>query len=56
MKLKHGFLYILIKFIINNLRHLSLVEWFKFIGYALNRDKNNNDEKIRNGRVAVDVL
>lgn len=33
--MRNGFLYITIKFILDNFRHLTLVEWFKKIGYKI---------------------
>lgn len=33
--MRNGFLYIAIKFLLDNFRHLTLVEWFKKIGYII---------------------
>lgn len=33
--MRNGFLYIAVKFILDNFRHLTLVEWFKIVGYKI---------------------
>jgi hypothetical protein len=53
--MKHGFLYIIFKFVLDNLKHLTMVEWIKSIGYAINKEKNNKEKRSQYGRIAVDV-
>lgn len=49
----HGFIYIAVKFVLDNLRHLTMVEWFKAVGYSFTKDKG---KQIQNGRIAVDIF
>lgn len=54
--MKNGFLYIGFKWLLDNLRHLTMVEWFKSIGNAINKDKQNVERKLSNSRIAVDTF
>jgi hypothetical protein len=55
-KMKNGLLYIIFKFILDNLRHLTIVEWFKIIAKKINPKKNNQDSTLAYSRTAVDIF
>lgn len=54
--MKNGFIYIVTKFILDNLRYLTLVELFKYVGRLLNPNKNNIDSKLAFSRTSVDIF
>ena len=54
--MKNGILYIIFKFILDNLKHLTMVEWFKQIAKKLNPKKNDNNYKLAFSRTSVDIF
>lgn len=54
--MKDGLIYILAKFVVDNLNRFNLVELFKKLGEWANRDKNNDEKKRTYQRVAVDIF
>jgi hypothetical protein len=54
--MKNGFIYKSIKFSIDNLCWLNLVEYFKKIGIWLNPDKKNREMEATYTRVATDIF
>lgn len=54
--MKNGVIYILVKRLLDNLKHLTLVEWFKYFSLKLNPNKNNLDSRLTYSRVAVDIF
>lgn len=54
--MRNGFIYVIIKFVIDKLCLLNLVEYFKKIGKALNPVKTNRDMEAIYTRVATDIF
>lgn len=54
--MRNGFIYTLIKFLIDKLCFLNLVEYFKKIGLWLNPEKTNRDMEATYTRVATDIF
>lgn len=54
--MKNGIIYILAKWLLDNLKHLTLVEWFKYFGAKLNPNKNSIDKRLTYSRVSVDIF
>jgi hypothetical protein len=54
--MRNGILYSIFKFILDNLRHFTLVEWLKLLFQSLNRDPRNQEKTIQYGRFAVDIF
>lgn len=54
--MKNGIIYILAKWLLDNLKHLTLVEWFKYFAVKLNPDKNSIDKRLTYSRIAVDLF
>ena len=54
--MKNGIIYIFAKWLLDNLKHLTRVEWFKYFSAKLNPDKNNIDKRLAYSRVAVDLF
>jgi hypothetical protein len=54
--MKNGILYIIFKFILDNLKHLTIVEWFKAIAKKLNPKKNDSNYKLAFSRTSVDIF
>lgn len=54
--MKNGIIYIFAKWLLDNLKHLTLVEWFKYFGAKLNPDKNSIDKRLAYSRVSVDLF
>jgi hypothetical protein len=54
--MKNGILYIIFKFFLDNLRHFTIVEWFKVIGHKLNPKPNDASSKLAYSRTAVDIF
>lgn len=54
--MRNGFLYLTVKFILDNLKHLTLVEWFKIIGYKiLCSNPNDPKEQVKHRSNIVDL-
>jgi|694.fasta_scaffold22727_4 hypothetical protein len=54
--MKNGIIYTTTKFVLDNLKYLTLVELFKYVGYLLNPKKNNVDWKLAFSRTSVDIF
>jgi hypothetical protein len=54
--MKNGFLYVSVKFIFDNLKYLTIVEWLKKSAYLISGDTGMTDKKKKYGRVAVDFF
>ena len=54
--MKNGIIYIFAKWLLDNLKHLTLVEWFKYFAVKLNPDKNSIDKRLTYSRVSVDLF
>lgn len=54
--MRNGFIYVIIKFIIDKLCYLNLVEYFKKIGKWLNPDKGDREKEATYTRVATDIF
>ena len=54
--MKNGIIYIAFKFVLDNLRHLTLVEWFKQLGKIINPKPNDADYKNAFSRTSVDIF
>jgi hypothetical protein len=54
--MKNGLLYIFFKSILDNLRHLTIVEWFKYVGKKINPRKNDTNYKLAYVRTSVDIF
>ena len=54
--MKNGIIYTTTKFLLDNLKYLTLVELFKYIGHLLNPKKNNVDWKLAFSRTSVDIF
>lgn len=54
--MKNGVIYSAAKFILDNLKYVTLVELFKYFGQLLNPRKNNNDWKLAFSRTSVDIF
>ena len=54
--MKNGFIYTLFKFIVKNFKHLTIVEWFKYIGDKLNHDKEDLNKRLTYSRFSVDIF
>ncbi len=54
--MKNGFLYIGFKFIFDNLKYLTIVEWIKELAYLISGETGTSDKKKKYGRVAVDIF
>lgn len=56
IEMKNGIIYIFAKWLLNNLKYLTLVEWFKYFAAKLNPNKTNLDKKLIYSRVSVDIF
>jgi hypothetical protein len=54
--MKNGIIYSILKFILDKLRYLTLVELFKLIGQLINPKKNDTTSKLIYSRAAVDLF
>jgi hypothetical protein len=54
--MRNGFIYVAVKFIIDKLCLINLVEYFKKVGLWLNPDKTNRDMEATYTRVATDIF
>lgn len=54
--MKNGFIYVVIKFLIDKICWLNLVEYFKKIGVWLNPEKKNREMEATYTRVATDIF
>jgi hypothetical protein len=54
--MRNGFIYVIIKFLIDKLCLLNLVEYFKKVGLWLNPHKNNRNIEATYTRVATDIF
>jgi hypothetical protein len=54
--MKNGLLYLIFKFILDNLRYLTIVEWFKCLGKILNPKPNDEEYKTAFSRTSVDIF
>lgn len=54
--MKNGFIYTATKLVLDNLKYLTLVELFKYLGNKLNPNKNNLDSKLAFSRASVDIF
>lgn len=54
--MKNGFIYVIVKFILDKLYWLNLVEYFKKVGTRLNPEKSNRDAATTYSRVATDIF
>lgn len=54
--MKNGIIYIAIKFVLDNLRHLTIVEWIKKLGKIINPKPNDVDYKTAFSRTSVDIF
>jgi hypothetical protein len=54
--MKNGIIYKTTKFFLDNLKYLTLVELFKYIGHLLNPKKNDLDWKLAFSRTSVDIF
>ena len=54
--MKNGPIYLIFKLLLDNLKYLTPVEWFKFLGKKLNPKKNNLAYKLTYSRSSVDIF
>ncbi len=54
--MKNGLLYSILKFVIDNIKYLTMVEWFKYVGKIINPKKNDTDYKLTYSRLSVDIF
>lgn len=54
--MKNGLLYIFFKYILDNLKYFTIVEWFKYVGKKINPRKNDTNYKLAFSRTSVDIF
>jgi len=55
--MKNGIIYHVVKFFLDNIKYLTIVEWFKYLGTRINWKGNNTDNRsVIYSRISVDIF